>query len=115
MAYILSAQRDLGPAASTTYWEQYQTYLRTHRKSFPPGGAYHDHWIEFLYPRVFGYSLANLASAHGHYDWRYDEFRLSDGGNLIHEIEWAGPPGTGARWVIEADDVVFSAGPRVAA
>lgn len=75
-------------------------------------GAYHDQWIEFLYPQVFSYSLANPAAAHGHFDWRYDEFRLSDDGHLVHEIEWAGPRGTTAHWVIEADDVLFSAMPR---
>lgn len=37
MTYILSAHRDLGPPASTNYWEQYQTYLRTHRDRFPRG------------------------------------------------------------------------------
>lgn len=55
------------------------------------------------------YTFTNPASAHGRYDWRYDEFRLPDEGNLIDEIEWARPPGTGARWLIEADDVVLSA------
>ncbi len=36
-------------------------------------------------------------------DWLYDEFRLSDNGHLLHEIEWA----DGGRWLIEADDIEF--------
>ena len=69
-------------------------------------GAYHDGLIELVYPRVFRYRLELEHGAHGHRDWRYDEFRLNDDGNLIHEIEWAGMNDTG-RWVIEASDVEF--------
>jgi hypothetical protein len=75
-------------------------------------GAYHDHWLEFFYPQVYSYTLSNSAAAGGHGDWRYDEFRLSSSGNLLHEIEWAGPPGVEARWVIEATDVIFGSVPR---
>jgi hypothetical protein len=71
-------------------------------------GAYHDGFIEFFYPRVFNYSLGTPASRRGHGDWRFDEFRVSPNGRLIHEIEWAGfPGGQGSRWVIEAADVEF--------
>lgn len=71
--------------------------------------AYHDGFIEFFYPRVFSYSLLSPSSLRGLGDWRYDEFRLSTGGHLIHEIEWAGPTREkdGARWIIEASDVQF--------
>ena len=75
-------------------------------------GAYHDMYLEFFYPKVFSYSLANPGSSGGHGDWRYDEFRLSPEGHLIHEVEWAGAPGTEARWLIEASDVHFSAAAR---
>ena len=78
-------------------------------------GAYHDQILEFFYPRVFSYTLSNPGTAGGHYDWRYDEFRLSRSGNLIHEIEWAGPPGQEGRWLIEASDVQFTAMPRTEA
>lgn len=68
-------------------------------------GAYHDRFIELFYPQVFSYAMSNSHSAAGHLDWRYSETRLSDQGNVIHEIEWAGPPGMEARWMIEASDV----------
>jgi hypothetical protein len=68
-------------------------------------GAYHDMYVELFYPRVFSYSMSNPASQAGHSDWRYSEIRLSESGNIIHEIEWAGPSGAEARWVIEASDV----------
>lgn len=68
-------------------------------------GAYHDRFIELFYPQVFSYAISNPRSAAGHFDWRYSEIRLSDQGNVIHEIEWAGPPGMEARWMIEASDV----------
>ncbi len=68
-------------------------------------GAYHDRHIELFYPRVLSYTMSNLRSAAGHFDWRYSEIRLNDNGNVIHEIEWAGPPDLEARWVIEASDV----------
>jgi hypothetical protein len=77
-------------------------------------GAYHDMYLEFFYPKVFAYSLNNLRSSTGHCDWRYDEFRLSPDGNLIHEIEWAGGPGQEAHWLIEASDVLFTVTPRKA-
>ena len=71
-------------------------------------GAYHDGHIELVYPRVFSYVMQNSNSVRGLGDWRYDEFRLSREGNLMHEIEWAGfPKAEGARWIIEASDIEF--------
>ena len=75
-------------------------------------GAYHDGHIEISYPEVFSYSfqsfMAGKVTSHG--DWRYDEFRLSEHGHLLHEIEWAGAPGAQGKsfsWLIEADDIDF--------
>lgn len=68
--------------------------------------AFHDGYIEFHYPRVVRYRLDSIDDARGHMDWRYDEFRLSDEGHLIHEIEWSGACES-ARWVIEATDLEF--------
>ena len=65
-------------------------------------GAYHDGFIELLYPRVFSYSF-NGGSAQGMGDWLYDEFRLSRTGHCIHEIEWSNGP----RWIIEASDIKY--------
>jgi hypothetical protein len=72
--------------------------------------ARHDRLLEFTYPAVLRYTLDLSHGAWGHRDWRYDEFRLSDDGLVIHEIEWAGPRET-ARWVIVASDVVLSTRP----
>ena len=70
-------------------------------------GAYHDGYIEFFYPRVYRYHFALEDAAGSHRDWRYDEFRLSETGHLLHEIEWNGPQAVG-RWLIEASDVVHA-------
>jgi hypothetical protein len=67
-------------------------------------GACHDGHIELFYPQVFRYSLACADASRGHGDWRYDEFRLSEHGHLLHEIEWWSPDAP-AHWLIEASDV----------
>ena len=67
-------------------------------------GAYHDGHIEFVYPEVHAYDMKMITLEKGHGDWRYDEFRLSETGRVIHEIEWATSEDTG-RWLIEASDV----------
>jgi hypothetical protein len=69
-------------------------------------GAYHDGIIELYYPRLFSYALNARDGEHGQRDWLHDEFRVSDTGTLIHEIEWAGLNETG-RWLIEASDIEF--------
>ena len=66
--------------------------------------AYHDGYIRFYYPKVFAYRLDSISTESGHQDWRFDEFRVSDSGRLVHEIEWCGDKHT-AKWSIEADDV----------
>lgn len=69
-------------------------------------GAYHDGRITLRYPKVYGYEIRFVGGDRGHRDWLYDEFRLSEAGHLVHEIEWAGPAETG-RWLIDASDVEF--------
>ncbi len=158
--YILSRQRDSGPAG---YFKKYQNYLQANQSRFPKGayqlatsdwyfnfadhrcphdgwlesaalkecawgdreqhrrlefkvtllGAYHDCYINLNYLNVTHYSLAAHNTYQGHFDWRYDEFRLSQSGRLIHEIEWASSSHQG-RWLIECDDVHYSCVPRAA-
>lgn len=66
-------------------------------------GAYHDGLLVLCYLRLMSFNVQASALSGGMGDWRYDEFRLSPNGNLLHEIEWA----SGARWLIEADDIEF--------
>jgi hypothetical protein len=66
-------------------------------------GSFHDGYLEFEYPRVFRYEVRSESVLQGHGDWLYDEFRVGEAGQLIHEIEWA----SGSRWLIEASDVAF--------
>jgi hypothetical protein len=75
-------------------------------------GAYHDGFIEFFYSRVFNYDFngvfpvaSNGENSHG--DWLFDEFTLTERGNVLHEIEWQH-----GRWKIEADDVQYKWLPR---
>lgn len=70
-------------------------------------GAYHDGHIEFSYSGVVAYSMTSLNFERAHSDWRYDEFRVSESGRLVHEIEWWGMRPS-ARWIIEASDVQHS-------
>lgn len=67
-------------------------------------GTYHDGFIELNYPKVFEYRLATGTLGRGHGDWRYDEFRLKEEGQLVHEIEWASYKGSHS-WLIVASDV----------
>jgi hypothetical protein len=69
-------------------------------------GAYHDGHIEFRYPDVRSYALTFEPSGGGHRDWRYDELRVSDEGNVLHEIEWWHADKIG-HWLIEAADLEF--------
>jgi hypothetical protein len=70
-------------------------------------GAYHDLELEFYYPRVFSYKVEGNAVERGHCGWRYDEFRLNDVGQLVHEIQWWGATRS-TTWLICSDDVVFT-------
>lgn len=67
-------------------------------------GAYHDGCVELFYPRVYGYRMQLAHGEQGHRDWRYDKFRVTDEGHLLHEIEWWSLENSG-RWLIEAPDV----------
>lgn len=95
-----------------------KAHLRSCSISLRLLGAYHDGHIKITYPKVFSYSfqsfMAGKVTSHG--DWRYDEFRLSERGHLLHEIEWAGAPGAQRKsfsWIIEADDIDFRWIPKV--
>jgi hypothetical protein len=96
-----------------------KAHLRSCSISLRLLGAYHDGHIEITYSKVFSYALQSfvLGKVTSHGDWRYDEFRLSERGHLLHEIEWAGAPGAQGKsfsWVIEADDIDFRWIPMVA-
>jgi len=91
----------LSESSSASRPEQRSTSIRVRLRA-----AHHDDFIEFHYPQVFRYFLDSSNVSRGHRDWRYDEFRLSDAGRLLHEIEWCGAFDTG-RWLIEASDVTF--------
>ena len=69
-------------------------------------GAYGDGHIQFHYPHVLWYTLSTTDVSAGHRDWRFDEFRLTEEGHLLHEIEWWGRHETG-RWLICTTDVEF--------
>lgn len=70
--------------------------------------AYQDLQLEFRYPRLYCYTLGGASVAGGHGDWRYDEFRVTESGHLLHEIQWWSSREL-ATWLIEADDVIFRA------
>ncbi|MCF6192877.1 MAG: hypothetical protein L3J46_00900 [Kangiellaceae bacterium] len=70
-------------------------------------GAYHDGYIELKYKNVTSFNLKSFNVKAGHANWRYDEFRLSESGDLIHEIEWSGYKDS-ANWLIEAEDIEYS-------
>lgn len=69
-------------------------------------GPHHDRYIELFYPKVYAYVMECPTAKSGHFDWRYSELRLGTvRDSVVHEIEWAGAPGVGAKWLIEASDV----------
>lgn len=157
MSFILSNERDAGPAKLSEAFEAYRRYLASNRARFPVGayalassdwyfdandhrsphdgwlesitleehgtgarratrsnsirivllGAYHDCRIELIYPKVYSYRLGSRDSRTGAGDWRYDEFRLTEDGRVLHEIEWIRGHAHGTSWLIEADDVQF--------
>ena len=66
-------------------------------------GAWHNGKIFLDYSNVLTYQFNGPKIGEGHGDWLYDEYRVSDEGDLIHEIEWA----DGAHWLIVAEDVAY--------
>ncbi|MGJ7903163.1 hypothetical protein [Lysobacter sp. 1R34A] len=49
-------------------------------------GAYHDGIIEIEYFGIHSYAMHRGSAIFG--DWLYDEVRLSDEGNVLHEVEF---------------------------
>ena len=70
-------------------------------------GSYHNGYIELIYKNVSSFKIDAFNIKAGHSDWRYDEFRLSESGLLLHEIEWSGYKDT-SNWLIEAEDIEYS-------
>lgn len=68
-------------------------------------GAYHDGHIEITYLNVHSYTLkkGTIKYPNGHGDWLDDEIRLSESGNVIHEITFA----FNARWLIECENIIY--------
>ncbi len=51
-------------------------------------GAFHNGIIQFAYAGVTSYHLNMHDLSRGHRDWRYDEFRLSESGDLIRTTKY---------------------------
>jgi hypothetical protein len=72
--------------------------------------AHHTGHIELQYDDVVGYSIQKPSLKHldgtddGHGDLSVDEIRLSERGNVIHEIEFT----DGSRWLIECRDLYYA-------
>jgi hypothetical protein len=73
-------------------------------------GAYHDLRIMITYKGVIGLSIDASGLNEGHGDWRYDEFRMTDEGLLVHEIEWSRHT-THSTWIITAEDIEYRSEP----
>jgi hypothetical protein len=76
-------------------------------------GSYWDRYHELHYIDVQNYDLSFGSSEDGrhavlHSDWLIDEVRLSDDGNMLHEIEFR----YGAHWLIECRDFTYKEKPR---
>lgn len=63
-------------------------------------GAYHDGGIEIEYIDVLSYFIGRGRESFG--DWLYDEVRLSDCGNVLHEVEFEN-----GSWLIECRNLAF--------
>ena len=73
-------------------------------------GAYHDLKLWIVYKGVVSLNVDGPNLVNGHGDWRYDEFRVSEDGRLVHEIEWASHKDH-ARWIITAEDIEYDVVP----
>jgi hypothetical protein len=77
-------------------------------------GPYHDGFTNLTYENVRTYRLllgdraaakdSPRASATGHGDWLIDEVRLSNRGDLIHEVVFS----SGGHWIIECESITHS-------
>jgi hypothetical protein len=71
-------------------------------------GAYHDGLIELCYVGVYSYEMRGRQDATGprlrrpHGDWLIDEIRLSETGQVIHEIRFER-----ATWLIVCEDLSY--------
>ena len=73
-------------------------------------GAWHDGHIDLTYTKVQSYLFDTprnleypMRSSKGHEDWIFDEMRLSDLGNVVHEVQFSG----GSSWLIECEDLIY--------
>lgn len=72
-------------------------------------GAYHDGHIELSYRDVRAYTLHStiitqpIPTNGGHGDWLIDEIRLSERGNVLHEIVFSHE----SHWIIECSDIEY--------
>jgi len=69
--------------------------------------AFHDGYIELTYKNVASMNLDSSNVKQGHKNWRYDEFRYTNSGLFVHEIEWSAIEET-ANWKIEAEEIEYS-------
>ncbi|WP_020394444.1 hypothetical protein [Thiolinea disciformis] len=70
-------------------------------------GAFNDSKLKFSYKNIISLDIKTYNLKDGHGDWRYDEFRLSSSGYLIHEIEWYNYSLT-TNWIIEAESIEYT-------
>ena len=69
-------------------------------------GAYHDLQISIRYRGVTSLKIDATGLAGGLGNWRYDEFRITEEGLLIHEVEWMSAR-THSTWVVVAEDIDY--------
>lgn len=63
--------------------------------------------IEFVYINLKEYKMRAVDISRGHWDWRYDEFRVTSDGFMLHEIEWGQQDSNDAIWRIVAEDIKY--------
>ena len=64
-------------------------------------GAYQDGHLNLVYENVSAYQLGSADTGHTSID--RDEVRLSNNGNVVHEIIWW----QSVKWLIECEDIKF--------
>ena len=109
MSFILSAQRDENVVRA---FERYRTYLQSVRHILPDSVftlASSDWYFwpsDHRCPHDGGLESVTISepSSGERHELRFDEFRLSASGHVIHEIEWCGARDT-TRWLIESSNI----------